>query len=609
MKKKWYKRPSVLIILGLLVGGVTYGAFRPDPAPEYSSVIAKRIDLVQSVRETGVIAPTTDISFGFEATGRVVAIYHQVGDSVVSGDSIAELDAARQLASVRQAEASLAAAQATLDKRIAGATAQEIEESLSRIAQAEANLKQVQAQREQTAVGVEIKISDAEAALKQAENNLQLVDDLEASELVSQAYEQLVTQLKNSLREIDTALGAFDLILGLDDRQANDAFEQDLGITDLQTLNVAKASYQDVRTQERVARSLVEPLLLESAFAEVDLAQDQMNSTLQALRALATDMTYLMNATSAESQLTQDELDALRADVRLTTAGIDQALQAFLTKRQAVDQAKATVRNYTIAYDRAVSQLAQVREQGQVELGSADALVDIRQAALEQARAAHKILTAPPRDVDIASLRADVAGRYAALTAARDEYNKTRLTALADGVLSTLDIDIGEQAIANSPVAEIISPQVHIEVDVSESEIASVGIGDSAEITLDAFGDDVVFEGKVVQIDPAETQISGVVYYRTTVVLVDPKDQPIRAGMTANVDIVTEQKQDVLVVPSRAVFERDGERYVRVLLDPARASYREVPVDIGIRGNDGLLEILSGVQVGDEVITFLSDPT
>jgi HlyD family secretion protein len=510
---------------------------------------------------------------------------------------------------VRQAEASLAAAQATLDKRIAGATAQEIEESLSRIAQAEANLKQVQAQREQTAVGVEIKISDAEAALKQAENNLQLVDDLEASELVSQAYEQLVTQLKNSLREIDTALGAFDLILGLDDRQANDAFEQDLGITDLQTLNVAKASYQDVRTQERVARSLVEPLLLESAFAEVDLAQDQMNSTLQALRALATDMTYLMNATSAESQLTQDELDALRADVRLTTAGIDQALQAFLTKRQAVDQAKATVRNYTIAYDRAVSQLAQVREQGQVELGSADALVDIRQAALEQARAAHKILTAPPRDVDIASLRADVAGRYAALTAARDEYNKTRLTALADGVLSTLDIDIGEQAIANSPVAEIISPQVHIEVDVSESEIASVGIGDSAEITLDAFGDDVVFEGKVVQIDPAETQISGVVYYRTTVVLVDPKDQPIRAGMTANVDIVTEQKQDVLVVPSRAVFERDGERYVRVLLDPARASYREVPVDIGIRGNDGLLEILSGVQVGDEVITFLSDPT
>jgi len=127
------------------------------------------------------------------------------------------------------------------------------------------------------------------------------------------------------------------------------------------------------------------------------------------------------------------------------------------------------------------------------------------------------------------------------------------------------------------------------------------------DVTLDAFGDDVHFDGAVVSIEPGETEISGVVYYKTKVLMDDYPDRPVKSGMTANVNINTDRQDGVLVLPRRAVIFKDAKKIVRVLTNKEKVEFEEREVTTGLEGNDGLVEILSGLQKGEEVITFLKE--
>ncbi|MDD5071910.1 MAG: efflux transporter periplasmic adaptor subunit, partial [Patescibacteria group bacterium] len=73
----------------------------------------------------------------------------------------------------------------------------------------------------------------------------------------------------------------------------------------------------------------------------------------------------------------------------------------------------------------------------------------------------------------------------------------------------------------------------------------------------------------------------------------------------ANVIITTASRENVLIMPSRAVIEKNnGERYVRILVGKTVV---EEPVKIGLRGDGGMVEVLSGVKEGDQVITFIKN--
>jgi macrolide-specific efflux system membrane fusion protein len=77
------------------------------------------------------------------------------------------------------------------------------------------------------------------------------------------------------------------------------------------------------------------------------------------------------------------------------------------------------------------------------------------------------------------------------------------------------------------------------------------------------------------------------------------KDEKIKSGMTANLTILTNNKDNVLVVPSRAVSARGDTRYVQVLQDDKSV---EKEVQVGLKGDDGLWEISSGLNAGEKVI-------
>jgi HlyD family secretion protein len=143
-----------------------------------------------------------------------------------------------------------------------------------------------------------------------------------------------------------------------------------------------------------------------------------------------------------------------------------------------------------------------------------------------------------------------------------------------------------------------------IDVDISESDIIKIKKGDQAEITLDAFGEDRKFQAAVDFIEPAQTVIQDVVYYKVSLKFSDAKEQllDVKSGMTANVKIITAKQDKVLVVPERAVIDIGQGKIVRILRN---GKLIESPVKTGLRGDGGLIEISSGVGEGDDVVVFV----
>ena len=187
---------------------------------------------------------------------------------------------------------------------------------------------------------------------------------------------------------------------------------------------------------------------------------------------------------------------------------------------------------------------------------AADSSLKMKEAAYYQAMANWENKNNPTREVDLAPLRA-------ALSQAAANRDKAVIRAPMDGVVAKINYKVGEAVGSVDPIIEMISPHFEIKVDIPETDVAKLKVNDKVVITLDAFGDDVKFFGQVMSIDPASTELQDVVYYKIKVTI-DPTDQPIKAGMTANVTVNTSQRENTLFIPLRAV-RTNNIKYVRVL--------------------------------------------
>lgn len=194
----------------------------------------------------------------------------------------------------------------------------------------------------------------------------------------------------------------------------------------------------------------------------------------------------------------------------------------------------------------------------------------------------------------------------AAVWTLQKQIKKTTLYAPIGGTIIKKYVDEGELATITSPVVTVMGDGgFEIKAEIPESDIAKVKIGQKAEVAFDAFSSDEIFEAEVSFIEPAATLIQDVVYYETKFNIVN--EERIRPGMSADIDIATAEKKNVLAVPGQAVKSKGGQKYVEVLItnENDKKETKNVDVKTGLRGDDGMVEIVSGLSEGDEVVTFV----
>lgn len=193
--------------------------------------------------------------------------------------------------------------------------------------------------------------------------------------------------------------------------------------------------------------------------------------------------------------------------------------------------------------------------------------------------------------------RARVDGAAANVQSIGAQLDKTILRAPVKGIVTKQDAKVGQIVSSNVVLVGLISEDSYeIDASIPEVDIGKMSVGNSANITFDAL-QGKNFAGKVFSIDPAETVIDGAVNFKIKVLL-DKADQRVRSGFTANIGIITQKKENVLVLPQFAILQNDQGIFVK---KQEGNNFKDYSVTLGIRSKDGMVEILSGVSAGEKV--------
>ncbi len=555
----------------LVVGGIAYSSYASKNAPpEYETALVTRGPLTQTVSAVGNIAAVDDLALRFEMPGTVNEVLVKEGQAVKAGQRLAALRLGELNAAVAQAAANL-------NQKLAGASEQDR-------AYYEAALRSSEASLTQAKVDADASVITAAAAVETARNNLKLAEGGDTSAIVEQKYDSAIATLQSTVGTLSDALTQADNILAVDNTFANEAFKLNVEITEPVKQTRAVAAYAQAKAQLNVARTMVLPLTTLSSHTDIDAAFMSSELALQSGNALMDTVIELVKAMRPIGSLTQSTLDAKKTTLEASRAAVTTKYTSVISAKQAIEDSRNSLANYVIAFNKAERDLVEAK-------ADAQASVAIREAAYAQAKANYESKVIPPRSVDVAALRAAVSQAVAA----RD---KAIIIAPIDGVVTKIAKKRGEFVSSSDVMVQLLSPHYEISVDIPETDVAKVAVNDKARITLDAFGSETELMGTVLSIDPGSTEVQDVVYYQVRV-RIDDTDKPIKPGMTANVDITTDTREDALSVPTRAVRTRETQRYVRVLENGVE---KEVVVMVGLRADDGRTEIVSGVTEGQSII-------
>jgi RND family efflux transporter MFP subunit len=220
----------------------------------------------------------------------------------------------------------------------------------------------------------------------------------------------------------------------------------------------------------------------------------------------------------------------------------------------------------------------------------------------EQIDADKKEITAAQASIDAA--QAGIISQGANLGYQQGQAGKRNVISIIDGTVNAVNIKNGDDL---SKLSSGSSRQVPIiigdlgtmkaQVQVNEVDVANVSIGQKVMMKMDALNN---FEtaGIVEKMDSLGTLTSGVVTYNVTIDF-DSLDPRIKPEMSVSASIITDVKQDVIIVPSSAVKIQNGTNYVEVL-NGATPEQKNVTVGVS---NSTDTEIVSGVSAGDKVVT------
>lgn len=188
------------------------------------------------------------------------------------------------------------------------------------------------------------------------------------------------------------------------------------------------------------------------------------------------------------------------------------------------------------------------------------------------------------------------------LAQAEKQLAEAVLTAPFSGIVTDVKAEEGDTVTPAMPVFRLIdNRQMELNVDVDEVDIANVIEGQDVLLELDALPEMTV-KGKVSYIHELPKKEGGVILYRVRIEFNVPASSRVRNGMSANADIILEERSGVLLVPNRAIRQNSrGESVVEISLDEEREETEERIVVTGI--SDGYLtEITGGLSEGETVV-------
>ncbi|MBI5072166.1 efflux RND transporter periplasmic adaptor subunit [Candidatus Falkowbacteria bacterium] len=604
----WFALAAVV-----LIGGYFVNKNIASQRIEYVTEDAVVGNISQTVSATGAVTTSDKVDLNFKITGTLSEISVTEGDEVTAGQVLAKLNDRSARSQVAQAQASLSSAVSNLNKILAGASPQDIQISQETVNNAKTAYESAQRDYEALAAKLDKDIDGYEKAVTSAETSL--TDSQKNLENAKVYYSQSVTSAKSTaITSMETNLLSGDIVLNNINynlsiiRSGITADQQKVYQADNDRLAAISAS-----TSAKAALNIAKTT------NDVNDVYSALNQTVLTLNKILTSLSNLLAAVSTAAASSFDELttiETLKTSIKADQTSTSTALSAVQTAQQSLLNAQNNYQTQIDTYQAAVNtannslltartSLATALASKDVQLASSKASVDSALGSYNLAKAQFDYKTAAPRTVDVSYYRAQVASASASLEYYRSQLEDYTLKAPTDGKITFVNYSVGEQTSLTKAVVSMLGKnKFYIEVDIPESDIAKVKVGNPVLITLDAYSDDVKFNGQVILVYPAETVIQDVVYYKVKVEI-EETTYEIKSGMTANCDILTDHRENVLTMPARALQDENGRQFVRILVN---GKPMERDVTVGLRGDEGEIEVNSGLNTGDKVIILEKKP-
>ena len=305
--------------------------------------------------------------------------------------------------------------------------------------------------------------------------------------------------------------------------------------------------------------------------------------------------------------LVELDKEQLRASVAEARANL-QAAQAAVESAQATyERNKVDAEGPDLPFLKStVERNRKLAAEGVVSASTLDDADKAYQLGLNKQMSAQRYLAVSR--AEIARSKAQVAQMQAALDSAAEDLSNSTIVSPMDGLVLSRDVEVGDAVssilILGSQATLVMTlgdvSEVYVKGKVDEADISKVYLGQRARIVVESLKDKK-FEGKVTKISPMGVEKDNVTTFEVKVSIQNPTGE-LKANMTANAEIIMEEKHDVLQLPEAAVvYDKDRHTFVEVPAPGVKTGKQKLPVRLGI-SNGVKTELLSGLKEGQQVI-------
>jgi HlyD family secretion protein len=362
-----------------------------------------------------------------------------------------------------------------------------------------------------------------------------------------------------------------------------------------------------------------------AAAARVAAASGALQATFQtnASEILAAEVEL---ATALDQQQAAHDIWVRLADCEVDESGSHSCTAPDNERMEVVNQNIATA---NAQVDLAQARLNELRFPDANRVASAQASLDASEAQLDAAIARHEALLRGASEQDIASAEAELTSAQASLdkllagpsetdvaifeirlaqaqTSLQEAMNNLAdgaLVAPFDGIITSLLVNQGEYA-SGQALTLVDTSSLEIVLSVDEIDVGALALGQPAALTLETWPDFEIASGIRSIAPSAMNSAAGIVTYEVHLDL-PQTDLPVLVGMTANADLITANREEILLVPNAALTadRTNGTYTVNLIGTDAEGGMTTTPVEVtvGLRDNQNS-HILSGLTEGDEVL-------
>jgi HlyD family secretion protein len=531
------KTITLIVISFIILVAIVYFGFWSKGGPDYELVTVERGSVVKEVLENGQVKKGDLLELSFNTSGRIEKIYPTVGQTVSPGDQLAKLETRELEIQVNEAQASLKYYQSQLDRLLAGATPEEIRQA-------------------------ETTVRNAEVSVTEAQENLNNVKE-KAEEDLAGNYEDALNTLNS------TYLKVYNAYITVKSVQENYFYYYDQ--------ESARVKEKKAFIQEEMERIEDYLNLAQSSenYNDIDEALTKTKNSLSNIYQYLTIIRLACEESVYKNIVSVTDKTALDTE----KTNINTALTNIVNSRQAIEATRLTNKS---------------------NITRAQSSLTTAQGSLQAARDNLAVLTAKPQQSDIDSYQAQVDRAESQYQLLLKQISDAYLKSPIAGKIAEINKKKGESV--NSLTGEAIikvlpeSP-FEIEVNIYEEDIVKIEVGDRVDVSMIAFPEEEI-EGEVIAISPAEKIIDNVVHYEVNISL-EGIDGRIKPGMTADLVIRTDSKENVLVIPDDVFIERENKYFVKVFKE---GEVEEREIVIGLEGSNDLVEVISGLSEGEQII-------